>query len=84
MDSDVRPERDIESYESICEDIDMLKKELHDQIVIHIRYEVGDIQDLDDIQVFWKFWRMLLKLPGSIMPTKSSWPILFLDVFMPV
>ena len=49
MDSNVRPKEDIESYESICEDIDMLKKELYDQIVIHIRHEVGDIQDLDDI-----------------------------------
>ena len=82
MDLDVRFERDIESYESVCEDIDMLKKELHDQIVIHIRHEVGDIQDLDDIQVFYKFWRMLLKLHDSISPAKSSWPILFLDVFM--
>ena len=26
IDSNVRPEKDIESYESICEDIDMLKK----------------------------------------------------------
>ena len=49
MDSDVRPKKDIESYESICEDIDMLKKGLHDQIIIHVRHEVGDIQDLDDI-----------------------------------
>ena len=49
MDSDVRPRRDIESYERICEDIDMLKKKLYDQIVIYIRHEVGDIQDLDDI-----------------------------------
>ena len=27
---------------------------------------------------------MLLKLPDSIRPAKSSWPILFLDVFMPI
>ena len=84
MDSNVRLERDTESYESIFEDIDMLKKELHDQIVIHIRHEVGDIQDLDDIQVFCKFWRIFLRLLDSIMPAKSSWPILFLDVFMPI
>ena len=83
MDSDVRSEKDIESYENIYEDIDMLKKELHDQVAIHVRHEVGDIQDLDDIQVFCKFWRILLMLPNSIMLAKSSWPILFLDVFMP-
>ena len=83
MDSEVRPERDIDSYESICEDVDMLKKELYDQIVIHVKHEIGDIQDLDDIQVCCKFWRTLLRLPDSIVPTRSSWPTLFIDVFMP-
>ena len=48
MDSEVRLEKDIDSYESICEDVDMLKKELYDQIVIHVKHEIGDIQDLDD------------------------------------
>ena len=68
---------------SISSEIQILKQLLHNELVIRIRHEVGDIKNLDDIQVFLNFWKALMSLHDSLRPERSAWPIIFLDVFIP-
>ena len=83
MESDLRSKVSLSSYESVIENISILKKELHNMIVTLIRSVVGSIQGLRDDQVYIKFKSTLMKLHISLRPKESSWPIIFLDVFMP-
>ena len=83
MDLDFRSKNVLPSYENVCKEVEMLRKEMHDYIVIFIRDEVGNIQGLDDIQVYLNFRVALMNLDDSLRPTQSSWPTLFLDVLMP-
>jgi hypothetical protein len=70
-------------HESVLSEIQILRKELYDELVVSIRHEVGDIKDLNDVQVFLKFWKALTALHDSLRPERSVWPAFFLDVFVP-
>ena len=55
---------------------------MHNKLIIHIRDEVVYIQVLDEIQVFLNFMVALMNLHDSLIPKKSSWRTVFLDVYM--
>ena len=59
MDSVCGSVSDLPSYEDVYSEIQTLKQLLHNELVIRIRHEVGNIKYLDDIRVFLKFWKAL-------------------------
>lgn len=50
---------------------------------MHIRNEVGCTKGLSNLQVYMKFKLCLMDLLDSMRPKESSWPSVFLDVFIP-
>ena len=44
---------------------------------------VGSVQGLEDYQIYERFKSILMELHVSLRTKESSWPIAFLDVFMP-
>ena len=83
MDSNFKSKSVLPSYESVCKEVEILRKEMHNQLVILIRDEVGYIQGLDEIQFFFNFRVALMNLDDSLRPSQSSWSTLLLYVFMP-
>jgi hypothetical protein len=82
MESNLRSEVSLPSYESVIGDIAMLKRKLRSQLITFIRNVVGSIQGQYNIQAYIKFKSALMELYFSLRPKKSSWPITFLDTFM--
>ena len=44
---------------------------------------VGSVQGLENDQIYEKFKSTLMELYVSLRPKESSWPIDFLDIFIP-
>ena len=78
-----RSEDCLPSYESVCEDIAKLRSELHSQLLTFIRNLVGSTHGQSDVQIYMKARSVLVDLPISLKPKEASWPIVFLEVFMP-
>ena len=83
MDLDVRSKSGLPSLESVRENIERLKREIHSKVVIHIRNAIGNIQDLSGFQVYMKFKSIVMNLDGYFRPEESSWPMVLFEVFMP-
>ena len=83
MESDLRSSISLPRHEDVLEDMVEIKKDLHNQIVRSIRNVVGSVQGLEDDQIYPNFKSTLMELHVSLRPKESSWPIAFLNVFMP-
>ena len=83
MNLDDRSKNGLPSYESVCEDIAKLGNELRSQLLTLIRNSVGNIDDQSDVQVYMKARSVLMDLPNSLKIDESSWPIVFLEAFVP-
>lgn len=83
MGPDFKSKNDLLSYENVYKEVEMLREEMHHQVIILIRNEVGSIQGLEEIQVYMNFKLALMNLHVSLRPKESSWPMAFLEVFTP-
>ena len=83
MNSNDRSENCLPSYESVCEDIAKLRSDLCSQLTTFIRNLVGNTHGQSDFQIYMKVKSVLMDLPISLKPKEASWPIIFLEVFMP-
>ena len=83
MNSNDRSENCLPSYESVCEDIAKLRSELCSQLLTFMRNSVGSTHDQSDFQIYMKVKLILVDPLISLQLKEASWPIVFLEVFMP-
>ena len=83
MNLDDRSENCLPRYESVCEDIAKLRSDLCSQLITLIRNLVGSTHDQSDVQIYMKARSVLMDMPISLKPDESSWPIIFLEAFVP-
>ena len=83
MDSNFNSKGCLPSHESVLEEVIMLKKELCNHSIKFITNIVGSIQGQTGFQFYMKFNLSLNDLHVSLRPKESSWPIVFLEFFMP-
>ena len=59
-------ESDIQSYEDMHKEVEMLRQEMYDQTIIYIRNEIGSVQGLSEIQIYMNFKLVLMNLLVSL------------------
>ena len=72
MDSSGDFESDLLVYESVRKEIELLKDELYDQVIVYVRNKLGCTKGLGGLQKYMDFKVCLENLPDSMRPEDST------------